>query len=66
MSSRLTGRIQHRVVCRMFDKPVLVLQVEEDHEPYPDGPYGKIWRDATAEDLAHLPRLYDCNLKEKQ
>lgn len=50
----------------MFDKPVLVLQVEEDHEPYPDGPYGKIWRDATAEDLAHLPRLYDCNLKEKQ
>ena len=61
-TKKLTGCKRHRVLTRMFRKPVLVLQVEENttgtHEyysNYPDGyeeiPYDKTyWRDANVED----------------
>lgn len=54
----LTGRTRYRPLHVPWGPTLLVLQVEYEVTPKPDGPYEKSgWRDAMVEDLADLERI---------
>lgn len=62
ITEKLTGQARHRLQTGIFQKPILVLQVEVSrvgkyYTPDPSDLYGHdvdeiVWRDAVVEDLA--------------